>query len=241
MGNSSPISNNLRPIIGIVLPLANEERIIEGLLARILVHLESQDRVFCVLDNVSKDRTRVLVEELSDREPRIKVIWAPENRCVVDAYFRGYRAAYQAGCQWILEMDGGLSHLPEEIPQFLFCMMKGFDYVGGSRFMKGGTHRSPLTRVWISKGGTWLAQWLWGSKMTDMTSGFECFHRSAMQHILEKGVLSRANFFQTEIRVMMHDYKWCEVPIQYNNTNYAVGRSSIRDALRVLYKLYQEK
>jgi dolichol-phosphate mannosyltransferase len=227
-----------RPKLGIAVPLANEEGTIRDFLRRVLVHLQSHDRVYCVLDNMCQDQTRSIVSALAATDPRVVLVWAPENRCVVDAYFRGYRAAFEDGCEWILEMDGGFSHLPEEIPQFLAGMEQGYDYVGGSRFMPGGCHDSPWTRVLISKGGTVLARWLLKSRMRDMTSGFECFSRKAMAQVLKHGVTSRANFFQTEIRHKMHQFKWLEVPITYRNTNYRVGRSSLREAFRILWALH---
>lgn len=219
------------------MPLANEERTIEVLLDRVLVHLHPGDRVFCVLDTVCKDRSRDLVAGRGATDPRVVLVWAPRNRCIVDAYFQGYKAAFAAGCDWILEMDGGLSHLPEQIPQFIAAMTEGYDYVGGSRFMPGGSHKSPWTRVFISWAGTVLANSVLKTKMSDMTSGFECFNRKAMDGVLTRGVQSRASFFQTEIRYLMHEYKWKEVPITYSNQNYRVGRSSIREAFQVLWKL----
>ena len=226
-----------RPKLGVVVPLANEEKTIGEFLNRVLVHLLEGDCVYCVLDNMCRDRTRDLIGEYAARDPRVVLVWAPQNRCVVDAYFAGYRAAFGGGCEWILEMDGGFSHLPEEIPLFLAGMGQGCDYVGGSRYMAGGCHESPWTRVFISKGGTMLTNWLLKTRMIDMTSGFECFSRRAMAHLLERGVASRANFFQTEIRFMMHQYKWMEVPITYRNNNFHVGRSSLREAFRILWEL----
>jgi dolichol-phosphate mannosyltransferase len=230
-------TNPGRGKFGILVPLANEEATIHDWLSRVLVHLRETDRLFCVLDNVCKDRTRSIISDQAAKDPRVVLVWAPENRCVVDAYFRGYRAAYDDGCEWILEMDGGFSHLPEEIPQYLQAMERGFDYVGGSRFMPGGSHRSPWNRVLVSWGGTVLARWVLQARMTDMTSGFECFNRRAMALVLETGVESRANFFQTEIRLMMHRFRWIELPITYCNSNFRIGRSSLREALRVLWKL----
>ncbi len=206
---------------------------------RALVYLQPQDRIFCVLDNMCKDKTKDMIAERGKKDPRVVLIWAPQNRCVVDAYFAGYRAAYNDGCEWILEMDGGMSHPPEHIPEFIKCMENGYDFVGGSRYLPGGTHASPINRVIVSKGGTILAQWMLHAKMSDMTSGFECFNRKAMQMVLEKGVASRANFFQTEIRYMMHDLRWAEVPIRYSNTNVSIGRSSLREAFRILWRMHQ--
>jgi dolichol-phosphate mannosyltransferase len=86
-----------------------------------------------------------------------------------------------------------------------------------------------------------LTKLLLKTRMTDMTSGFECFNRKAMRLVLEKGVASQANFFQTEIRFLMHRLHWLEVPITYRNTNYHIGRSSVREAFRILWGLYRAK
>jgi dolichol-phosphate mannosyltransferase len=138
-------------------------------------------------------------------------------------------------------MDGGLSHLPEEIPQFIKGMEEGYEYVGGSRYLKGGTHNSPLSRRFISKGGTLLTKLLLRVKLSDMTSGFECFSRDAMKEVLDKGVRSRANFFQTEIRYMMSKRRWKEVPIRYSNNKPTIGRSSLRESFKILYQLWKAR
>src|SRR5262245_9455656 len=203
--------------LGITVPLANEEATIDGFLGRVLLQLTMEDRVFCVLDNASKDRTRERVEAWAARDSRVVLVWAPENRCVVDAYFRGYRAALAAGCRWILEMDGGMSHQPEEIPRFIEAMTHGYDYVGGCRFMPGGCHTGSLKRYLVSRGGTALTNWLLVTRMKDMTGGFECFSRRALEAVLEHGVRSRAHFFQTEIKFLLRDWHWIEVPITYRN------------------------
>jgi len=230
-----------RPKLGVATPLANEEGTIGELLDGVLAHLQAHDRIYCVLDNTCKDRTREIVAERAARDPRIVLVWSPKNRCVVDAYFAGYEAAVKDGCEWILEMDGGLNHRPDQVPRFIEAMSQGYDFVGGSRYLPGASHESPWNRVIVSRGGTILARLALGAKMTDMTSGFECFSRKALQRVLEHGVSSRANFFQTEIRWMMHEFRWREVPINYRNTNFRIGRSSIREAFRILWNLRREK
>ncbi len=234
---SSGNGHRPRPKLGVTVPLANEEGTINRFVDGVLLHLQGQDRLYCVMDNVCRDRTKAMILERAETDPRVVLVWSPANRCVVDAYFAGYRAAFGEGCEWILEMDGGFSHLPEQIPQFIEAMEQGFDYVGGSRYLRGGRHDSPVNRFIVSRGGTVLAKLFLGSKMSDMTSGFECFNRKAMEMVLRQGVASKANFFQTEIRHMMHDLRWHEVPIRYHNDNYRIGRSSIREAFRILWKL----
>jgi len=229
-----------RPL-AVVIPLANEEATVRELLDRVLRQLGADDRIFCVLDNASQDRTRELVEQYGQRDGRVQLVWAPENRCVVDAYFAGYRAAYDNGAEWILEMDGGLSHQPEEIPRFTALLDHGLDYVAGCRFMRGGSHVGSFWRQCVSRGGGLLANLMLGTRMRDMTSGFEMFSRRAMAHVLARGVRSRANFFQTEIKYMLHDWKWTEVPIQYHCTKNSVPQGSIRESLRLLWQMRRQR
>lgn len=223
--------------VGVVVPLANEQDTIVEFLSRVLAQLTADDRVFCVVDRVSRDRTLPLIEKSAQSDSRIVPVWAPENRCVVDAYFRGYGEALASGCRWILEMDGGFSHLPEQIPAFVSAMEEGYDYAAGSRFTRGGAFKGKLSRWCVSKGGTLLSNLLLGTSMTDMCSGFECFTREALAHIVQQGVTSRAHFFQTEIRFMLRDWNWVEVPITYHGPPKAVPKSSISEALRTLWSL----
>ena len=236
MGNES----RWAPRLGVVIPLANEEAQIDHFLVNTTAQLCERDLVFCVLDNVSRDGTRERVTDFSKRDPRVRLVWAPGNRCVVDSYFRGYREALVAGCQWILEMDGGYSHRPEEIPQFVAAMERGADLAAGSRFVPGGSHRGSLFRYCVSRGGSVLTNLLLGTRMYDMTSGFECFSRVALEHVVERGVRSRAHFFQTEIRYLLHDWEWVEIPINYTNPSKSVGGQSLREALRILWTLFRE-
>lgn len=227
--------------LGVVIPLANEETTIEQFLQELLARLGPDDAVFCVLDNKSKDRTRELVERFGrERDARVIAVWAPENRCVVDAYFRGYREALAAGCRWILEMDGGFSHRPDQVPRFIDAMERGADFAAGSRFTSGGRYLGWGRRRLISQGGTFLTNLMLGTRMSDMTSGFECFTHRALRHVVDRGVRSRAHFFQTEIRFMLRDWSCVEVPITYSHPSAGCGWSSIREALSVLSGLRRE-
>ena len=187
---SSAVANDVR--LGIVCPMANEEAsataFIEDALAQTRTRAFKSVTFFVVIDLVSNDRTRELMEAHAERQPLLKVIWAPENACIVDAYVRGYRAAIDAGCDWIFEIDAGYSHRPADIPQFFDMMAKGYDCVFGSRFCPGGSMtESPLKRRAISKGGTMLANALLHTRLSDMTSGMELFSREALQYVLGRG------------------------------------------------------
>lgn len=223
--------------LGVVIPLANEAETTHELLSRVSRQIKPDDLIFCVLDNASQDDTRQQVQQAAREDTKVVEVWAPENRCVVDAYFAGYQAALDAGCDWILEMDGGLSHCPEEIPAFLNAIGPDFDYIGGCRFMEGGAHDGGLKRRFLSRGGTVVANLVLGTNLKDMTSGFQCFRRSALQQVVSSGVGSRAHFFQTEIKHLMRHWRCHEVPISYRCPSDSVDAPVIWDAIRNLTRL----
>jgi len=230
--------------LGIACPMANEGSDGTRFVTEVLRFCEGFRDVqfFAVLDKATKDNSVELLRELEAREPRLRVVWAPENRNVVDAYFRGYREALAAGCDWILEIDAGFSHQPTDLPKFFDAMQQGYDCVFGSRFMKGSRISDiSLKRYSVSRGGTILTNLLLGTRLTDMTSGFELFSRAALEMVLKKGVQSQAHFFQTEIKVHCRSLHICEVPIHYRAPSPRLGASAVGDAFRQLWRLRQEK
>jgi len=232
--------------LGIVCPMANEESsavtFVNAVLEQCAAFPFRSTRFFAILDNACRDRTRTLLEELQKTEPRLRVIWAPEDRCVVDAYVRGYHEALNAGCDWILEIDAGFSHQPENIPQFFQTMSQGYDCVFGSRFCEGGEITdSSRKRKLLSRGGTVLTNALLGTKLKDMTSGFELFSRAALEHVLAKGIESRGHFFQTEIKINCRNLKIVEVPIHYRAASNSVNQHVIKDSLSNLWRMYRLK
>lgn len=228
--------------LGIVCPMANESETAVEFVKAVLAQCNGFKNVtfFVVIDNVSKDNTLEILKDLQAQQGQLNVIWAPENTCLVDAYVRGYREALNANCDWILEIDAGFSHQPSEIPQFFDKMLQGYDCVFGSRFCKSGSMPdSSLRRRIISNGGTIVANILLGTKLKDMTSGFEMFTRSALEMVLDKGIKSRGHFFQTEIKVHCRRLRIAELPICYRVPSAGVSGSVVKDALQNLFRLFK--
>lgn len=221
----------------VVIPLANEEVELPELSAELTSVMNAMEggTVYFVVDNVSKDRTRECCEELSRRDARFLTKWIPENRNVVDAYMNGFREALKGEHEIIIEMDGGLSHDPRAIPAFLRALNEGNDCAFGSRYINGGSMvDSPFGRRFLSKGGTLLARWLLGASLADMTSGFQGFRRPVLEKIVEYPLLSKAHFYQTELRHLLRSQKLIEVPIHYRAPSPSVSRGAVRNSLTVL-------
>ncbi len=230
--------------LGIICPMANEEETAVPFVNAVLERCQQEGfksvTFFAILDRASKDRTRELLNDLQKEQAQLQVVWAPENRSVVDAYLRGYRTAIDAGCEWILEIDAGFSHQPSDISKFFDKMSEGYDCVFGSRFCEGGKiSESSIKREFISRGGTILANLLLGTKLKDMTSGFELFTRAALQHALDQGIHSRGHFFQTEIKAHCRKLHIAEVPIHYRAASDGVNSHVLMDSFSNLWRLFK--
>lgn len=195
-----------------------------------------------IVDKVTRDDTRELLDEHAKNCANLRVIWAPENREVVDAYVRGYHEALALHPDWILEIDAGFSHQPSDIPLLFQKMGQGYDCVFGSRFCPGGSiENSSRQRYWISYGGTLLANLVLGTRLYDMTSGFQLFAAEALRMILNRGIRSRGPFFQTEMKTYCRHLAIAEVPIRYTAASHPVGRRAIQDAISNLGYLFRRR
>lgn len=226
----------------IVTPMANEKEDFKPfvtLLMEVLDYLNA-GKVYFVVDNVSKDNTLELCRNLSTSDSRFVTIWAPENRNVVDAYLRGYREALNNQHEIIIEMDAGLSHDPRAIPMFLRVLNEGNECAFGSRFINGGSIcDSTWKRTFLSRFGTILSNVLLGTKMYDMTSGFQGFHASIVEKFLDYGLLSKAHFYQTELRYLLRKSRYAEIPIHYRAPSPSVSKRAINDSIRVLMHYFK--
>jgi dolichol-phosphate mannosyltransferase len=221
----------------VVIPLANEEKELpefaEAL--RSVMDEAGGGSIYFIIDQVSTDRTLEICKDLEMQDARYKAKWIPKNRNVVDAYINGFKEALKDGHEIIIEMDGGMSHDPRAIPAFLRALNEGNDCAFGSRYINGGSMvDSPFKRRLLSKGGTVLARWLLGAKLADMTSGFQGFRREVLLKVVDYPLLSKAHFYQTELRYLLRKQKLIEVPIHYRAPSPRVSPGAIRNSVTVL-------
>src|SRR5712692_5724432 len=161
--------------LGIVCPMANAEISAAAFVSEVLEKCRQEGfksvTFFAILDRKSTDQTRNILDNLARRQTDLRVVWAPQNKCVVDAYLVGYRETLTAGCDWVLEIDAGFSHQPSDISQFFARMREGYDCVFGSRFCRGGSIKeSSFRRYLISRAGSIVSNALLGTSLKDMNA-----------------------------------------------------------------------
>jgi len=235
---------NMHSTYGVVIPMANEEHEFDSFVEALMNVLDRQPggSVYLVVDAVSKDKTLEHCQALSDKDPRVKTIWAPENKNVVDAYLRGFREALKDNHDLIIEMDAGLSHDPRALPMFLRVLNEGNECAFGSRFINGGSIcASSWKRTFLSRIGTVLANVLLGTKMYDMTSGFQGFHAGVVREFVDYPLLSKAHFYQTELRYLLRHKRFAEIPIHYRAPSPSVSRKAVFNSISVLLYYFRKR
>lgn len=222
----------------IVMPVANEEDTMQGVLDEILALPYDNLYIYPVIDNYSKDRTEEIIRNTAAKTEKVKLIFYKESKGVISCYLEGFRQALKDGAEFIIEMDGGGSHLPKELPQFIEKLEEGYDCVWGSRFIKNGNVSNlPLYRRILSSGGTFLANLVLGTKLADMTSGYEAFRREILESMNLNNFLSTGHMYQTEMRFYCRKFHTVEVPIHYIGGSSSLKFKSVTEALRILFQL----
>lgn len=222
----------------IVMPVANEEETMQGVLDEILALPFDNLYIYPVVDNYSKDNTEKIIRGMEAKTDRVKCIFYPESRGVITCYLEGFRQALKDDAEYVIEMDGGGSHKPSEIAQFIVNLEKGYDCVWGSRYIDGGDiSNHPFYRRILSGGGTILANFVLGTKLKDMTSGFEGFQRKVLESMDFNAFLSKGHMYQTEMRYYCRKLKTIEVPIHYVGGASSLTFKSVKEALKILFKL----
>ena len=225
----------------VVIPMANESEDFIPFVSSLENELDKLERgkVYFIIDNVSKDNTLELCNNLSINDYRFTTIWSPENKNIVDAYLRGYKEALKNKHEFIIEMDAGLSHDPAALPMFLRILNEGNECAFGSRFINGGSIcDSSWKRTFLSKFGTILSNFLLGTRMYDMTSGYQGFHANIVEKIVSYGLLSKAHFYQTELRYLLRKTRFAEIPIHYRAPSPRVSKKAIYNSINVLFHYF---
>lgn len=221
----------------IVMPVANEEASIGQTIQEILDFNYENLFIYPVIDSYSKDRTEEIIRSF-EGTGKVKCIFYEKSTGVISCYFEGYRQALKDGAVRVIEMDGGGSHLPCELPQFIEALDEGYECVWGSRFIKGGgMEHDPLYRKLLSGGGTILSNIVLHTKLKDMTSGYEAFQRHVLENFDFDKFLSTGHMYQTEMKYYCRKYTYKEIPIHYIAGTSSLKWKSVKEALVILFKL----
>jgi glycosyltransferase involved in cell wall biosynthesis len=206
------------PCLSVVVPCYNERATIDTVLKRVLDSPWTREVV--VVDDGSDDGTRERLAEVDD--PRVTVLFQPENRGKGAALRRGFA---EATADFVVVQDADLEYDPADYSALLEPLVDGrADVVYGSRFMGGRPHR--VLYFWHSMGNralTLLSNMATNLNLTDMETCYKAFRREVVQALdLEEDRFG----IEPEITAKVARAGWrvYEVGISYSGRTYAEGK-----------------
>jgi glycosyltransferase involved in cell wall biosynthesis len=165
--------------IAIIIPAYNEEHAIGSLIRDIRSSVTLPGIIIdpVVVNDCSRDRTAALARQL----PCI-LLDLPINLGIGGAVQTGLKYAWENGYDYAMQMDGDGQHPPSQVNAMVNAMQTtGSDVIIGSRFLeKEGFQSTFLRRLGIGY-FKFLIRFLTGNIITDCTSGFRIYNRTALK------------------------------------------------------------
>ncbi len=168
----------------IILPTYNERENILTMLETITLVIKSIPQInfsILVADDLSPDGTKNAVLAFQKLHKNVYAL-SGKKEGLGKALLRGMAYAVETlHADILIQMDADRSHDPKVLPQFIEKLTNGYDFIVGSRYIKGGSipenwgiHR----KIYSVIGNTFVRFGLGKSQVHDWTGGYRAFHKS---------------------------------------------------------------
>jgi len=257
-----------KPIAVIVIPTYNEAdnigKMIEYLNTKTFVDIKNKKEnlqqdwqmKILVVDGNSPDGTGKVVEKQAKKYSNTYLYTETSKDGIGAAYLKGFKYAIEKlKADFVFEFDGDFQHPPETIPVMLKAMEDGYDYVIGSRKIKGGSNPKGwgFKRVFFSEIGGLTARFMMFFpfknffKVTDPTTGLKVTRVKGFIDKMDldwKGDRLLTKSFGYKLQLLFETLKmgakFKEIPLQFHVRN--AGESKIeaktaKDIFRVAFLL----
>jgi len=212
----------------IVIPTLNEAENLAAMVRELLT-LPVAGLHLLIVDDDSPDGTGRLADELArEATGRVSVLHRRGPRGLGLAYLDGFRQALRDGAEAIVQMDADFSHAPADVPRLLERLGE-CDVAVGSRYVDGGGMdlRWQCSRRMLSRWAKAYSRGILGFRALDVTAGFKCWRREALERVLRERVRSNGYQIQIETAYLCERLGLSvgEVPIRFSDRQ--AGRSKM--------------
>ncbi len=168
-----------------------------------------------IIEDGSPDGTADVVKSFMKKNDKIHIIERTGKLGLGTAYITGFHWALERDYQFVFEMDCDFSHNPEDLKHLLEAAQTN-DLVIGSRYIDGiRIINWPFHRLLLSFGASIYTRVITGLNILDVTGGFKCFTRKALESLDLERIFSNGYSFQIELnfKVWSKGMSVKEVPI----------------------------
>jgi len=226
--------------IAVVVPTYNEAANLPILAERVL-GLPLPNLRLVIADDNSPDGTGAIADDLATDagDDRMLVLHRKVKEGIGRAHIAGMVESMARGADFVVQMDGDLSHQPETIPEMLGTMLStDAGLVIGSRYVIGGTLSDQwgLHRRLLSRGGSAYVNAIMRLGIRDTTGGFKLWRRAVLEAINRDHIRSDGFSFQIEMnhRCKQLGHRIVEIPIHFEERYAGSSKISLRIQLEAL-------
>lgn len=230
--------------IVVMMPTYNErdniEKMIPILETDVFPRIKKNDMYILVADDTSPDNTQEIVEKYMKQWGNISLLTGPKEGLGA-AYIKAMKYAMnEIKADAVIEFDADFQHDPYDIPRLVAAFDEGYDYVIGSRYIKGGAIPKEwgINRKILSVFGNLFTRIVWlNFSIHDMTSGFKLSRSSYLKKVNLDHLLSKQFAYKLHI---LHDMvklgaKVKEIPIVFRERSKGASKISQKDQIDSLY------
>ena len=170
--------DNIKRVV-VVAPTYNEKGSIAKTIPQILAQngkVPGFEIHVLVVDSHSTDGTGLIAKKFASQNPKVHFLDVRERGLGL-AIIEGYKyATKNLDAEILMQIDADLQHDPNDIPKFLTKINEGYEYVQGSRYIKGGENRISILRQLFSFGSSLVMRILTGIwQISDFTPSFKAY------------------------------------------------------------------
>ena len=201
----------------VLIPVINEgERILKELYRAYKHHIaDHADLVIC--DGGSTDGS---LEEKKLKKLQVNTLLVKKDKGKQGAQLRmGIYWALKRGYRGVITIDGNYKDSIEDIPRFIQKLEEGYDFVQGSRFIKGGraVNTPPVRNIAVRLIHAPVISLTAGQRFTDTTNAYRAY---SARYLVDERVAPLRDVFMTyellaylSVRATQLGYKACEIPV----------------------------
>jgi dolichol-phosphate mannosyltransferase len=225
----------------LILPTYNEAQNLEPMVHAVLPQLAHTGATptILVVDDASPDGSGAIADRLAEELDEVRVLHRESKDGLGRAYLAGFQTALDGGADLILQMDCDFSHDPADVPRLVEAAGAA-DVVLGSRYVPGGgVENWALRRRIQSRGGCAYARMILRVPVRDLTGGFKCWNRRALEALDFDGVDAHGYGFQIEMtyRAIRAGLSVTEVPIVFRERREGQSKMTAWITLEAVWKV----
>jgi dolichol-phosphate mannosyltransferase len=243
----NPLNSDASGGVCILLPVLNEVEHVRTLWARITSAMGTRPFDVCFVDDGSRDGTLEILRDLERSDVRAHVIARVKKQ-------RGSQrgGALHAAMNWglangrydvFVEMDGDLSHQPEELPQGLALIDSGAcDVAIASKYLpESRVTNRPKGRLAVSLVCNLAVRTLLSAKVSDYSNGFRFYSRRAAAQISSTRIRYTSPIYLTEVMAiwLAAGLRIREFPTVYVGRNEGLSKLRKRDLAKALIGVFE--